>query len=717
MEQYNNNDIQIEIETTQTLDTMLHQVLNQALVTIRAEAGSLMLVANKRGLLQIKARLGKPRANRKREQVYKISDSSMAAHVVQTKEPYLCNDVENDPYFSPSRSGKNFASLLSVPVVFQNRVIAVINADAPEKGFFTDYHKDRLMAVAKQVAGPIAERISILDALAEVGVELSRLPGEGGVERVLERIAQVAVRSLGADVVTLYQYIQEKDEFPVEGTGPTIYPEVRDSDSMRRKVFPGDVPWTIVNERKSGFYSDVINEDFLSRDIERLGENHRPRFIEREGIKSMASLLLPYRAAESRDEEVVGVMFVNYRTHHEFNIDEISALATFADYASVAILNARLEQRRRIEQMRIAESISANFAHRMSNLGGTAKPAAGMIRQILKSGIDPMIERQLTRIERESDLLLGLAERIARPFKETGKMAELVPIDIGSLLREETDWINRDLGNLTVKIYIQPDLPKVKSVDFQLRQVLHDIIYNAIEAMAGQVDGVLSINTWLNAENRNVAIEISDTGKGISLEIQNKLFAPGVTTKENKLGIGLWWSRTFMQATGGDVVLKESVPGKETTFIIQIPCMGINENMQTPEKDVLIVDDDSFWREQLFDIVSVMGYSIEVADSYSSAINLLKKYRFTLALVDISLVGPDSENKDGLRLLGYLDSSNLETKVTIITGYGTEKDEEIARKSMKLMSFIHKKNFNLEQFQSLIRDVIESPKSSFKNPK
>jgi hypothetical protein len=50
---------EIKIETTQTLDTMLHQILNQALVAIGAKAGSQMLVDARQGILQIKARLGR----------------------------------------------------------------------------------------------------------------------------------------------------------------------------------------------------------------------------------------------------------------------------------------------------------------------------------------------------------------------------------------------------------------------------------------------------------------------------------------------------------------------------------------------------------------------------------------------------------------------------------------------------------------------------------
>ena len=96
---------EIKIETTQTLDTMLHQILNEALVAIGAEAGSLMLVDNKRGILQIKARLGKPRAGRKTEPVYKIGENSIAGWVAENRRSYLCPDVENDPFFERSRSG------------------------------------------------------------------------------------------------------------------------------------------------------------------------------------------------------------------------------------------------------------------------------------------------------------------------------------------------------------------------------------------------------------------------------------------------------------------------------------------------------------------------------------------------------------------------------------------------------------------------------------
>ena len=714
---------EVVIETTQTLDTMLHQILNQALVAIGAEAGSLMLVNNKRGILQIKARLGKPRPGRKTERVFKIGEKSIAGWVVQNKQSYLCPDVKNDPNFTRSRSGKNFSSVLSVPVVHEGKVLVVINADAAERNFFTEAHRERLESVARQVAAPIAERISVLDALAEVGVELSRLPREGGVEPVLEKIAQLAVRSLGADVVTLYQYIQEKDEFPVEGTGPAIAGGIKEPRPMRRKVYPGDVPWTVVKERKPDFYSDVYEQDFLTSQVERPGDTPRPRFVEREGIKSMAALLLPYRAAELKDEEVVGVMFANYRTRHEFNIDEVSALATFADYAAIAILNARREeqrraeqlkmeeQQRRAEQMRMVESISANFAHRMSNLAGTSRVAT----QILRERIDPADElshRQLARIERESKVLLELAERIARPFKETGRMFELTPIDIAKVLEEELQRIQPDFRRISITKDVDQSLPKVQSVEFQLRQVLHDIISNAIEAMADHESGTLTVRARFNRKTNRVEVEVSDTGTGIPDDIRDRLFAPGVTTKKEQLGIGLWWCRTFMRATGGDVFLKDTRLGEGSTFVVEVPCVGKGEVasvelVATGEVDVLVVDDDQEWRDSLVDIMETEQYSVETATNYAEASHALATKHFKLAVLDIRLVDADPENEDGLRLLAYIDKASLDTKVIIITAYGTEQHKQTAGQSPRFLDFIHKKEFDLPGFRALVRQAVK----------
>lgn len=698
----------IEVETTQPLDMMLHQILNQALVSIGAKAGSVMLVAEKQRILQIKARLGPPRSGRVRERVLSVDDSSIASWVVRNRQSYLCRDVEGDSNFMPSRSGRNFASLLSVPIVHEGKVIAVINADSEERQFFAARDRRILENVARQVAKPIAERISIIDALSEVSVELIRLPREGGVARVLDKISELAVRSLGADVVTLYQYVQENDEFPVEGTGPAIGGSLNDRNAMRRKIYPGDVPWTVVKERRPGFYVDIHEEEFLTREVRRPGPRAKLRFVEREGIKSVAALLLPFRAAESRYEEVVGVMFANYKTRHVFNIDEMSALATFADYAAVAILNARHEERRRSDQIKMVESISANLAHRMSNLAGTCRPAVQLLRERIDPG-DELADRQLVRLERKADSLMGLASQLVRRIKEAGSMVQMVAIPIGPLIADELARLETDADGITVYQEIPADLHMVETVEYQLRQVLSDLLDNAVAAVADLPLAELRIAARNNVTTRRVEVEISDNGIGIPDDVRDQLFTVGVSTKGNTLGIGLWYGRAFMQATGGDVSLKRTAPNEGSSFIIEVPFARAaapeKPRAQGSQCDILIVENEPDWQDSLTDALAGRGYSIKVANDYAEACDALADIPFALAILDLSL-NDDPRNRDGLDVVKYIDELNLDTRVIVVTGHGDEKDRLIAQRSPRFVKMFHKDGFSITSFRELVNQAL-----------
>lgn len=700
----------IEFETTQPLDMMLHQILNQALVAIDAKAGSLMLVAEKQRILQIKARLGLPRSGRVSERVLSVDNSSIASWVVRHKKSYLCADVVSDDNFLPSRSGRNFISLLSVPIVHERKVIAVINADSEEGNFFSDQHRRLLESVARQVTKPIAERISIIDALAEVGVELTRLPKEGGVDQVLDKISELAVRSLGADVVTLYQYVQENDEFPVEGTGPAIGGALKDRNAMRRKIYPGDVPWTVVKDRRPGFYVDIHEEDFLTREVRRPGPKPKLRFVEREGIKSMAALLLPFRAADSKYEEVVGVMFANYKTRHVFNIDEMSALATFADYAAVAILNARHEERRQTDQIKMVESISANLAHRMSNLAGPIRPAV----QLLRERIDPSDElahRQLARLERKADSLMGLASQLVRRIKEVGSMVQMASMPIGQLIVDELTRLEYDPDRMSVYQEIPSDLHWVETVEYQLRQVLSDLLDNAVAAVVDLPHAELRVVARDNLLTRRVEVEISDNGMGIPDDVRDQLFTAGFSTKGHTLGIGLWYGRAFMRATGGDVTLKRTTPNEGSSFMIEIPfaraAAPAEPRAQGTECDILMIENEADWRAALTDALAGRGYSIKIANDYVEACDALANTRFTLAILDLSL-NDDPNNRDGLNLFEHIDDLNLDTRVIVVTGHGDEKDQLIAQRSPRFVKMLRKDGFSITSFRELVDQALHA---------
>src|SRR4030067_954764 len=101
-----------------TFEETLYSLLNEALATIGATGGSVMLTDARSEWLVIQARLGPPRTERREEPRYRVGVGSIAGYVASTGQPYLCPDVKSDPHFAPSRSGQlHFRSLLCVPIV------------------------------------------------------------------------------------------------------------------------------------------------------------------------------------------------------------------------------------------------------------------------------------------------------------------------------------------------------------------------------------------------------------------------------------------------------------------------------------------------------------------------------------------------------------------------------------------------------------------------
>ncbi len=106
----------------------------------------------------------------------------------------------------------------------------------------------------------------------------------------------------------------------------------------------------------------------------------------------------------------------------------------------------------------------------------------------------------------------------------------------------------------------------VKSNPADLREVLTNLIFNAVEAMpkGGKIifsvyrDGLFGV------------VEIQDTGTGIPPEIQEHIFEPFFTTKEEGSGLGLAICYRLIQTLGGEISFQSS-PEEGTTFFIKLP--------------------------------------------------------------------------------------------------------------------------------------------------
>jgi signal transduction histidine kinase len=131
-------------------------------------------------------------------------------------------------------------------------------------------------------------------------------------------------------------------------------------------------------------------------------------------------------------------------------------------------------------------------------------------------------------------------------------------------------------GRIRVHRDDDPDLPPVRCIEGQVKQVIVNLVSNAIQAIEGEGDVWISTRYHPGGtdplEVPCVEISLRDSGKGIPLHLQEEIFRPFVTTKEEARGsgLGLPITRDIVDRHGGRILF-ESRPGAGTTFVVFLP--------------------------------------------------------------------------------------------------------------------------------------------------
>ena len=166
-----------------------------------------------------------------------------------------------------------------------------------------------------------AKLVDQLETSHNVARVVAKVSTVGNLKSTMDSIVHGTREALDCDVVTLYSYDEERDEF---GFPPAIV-GVKHPDPVLGYGFVArdSVPYKIISENKIHVADNTLDDTLL-----------RSPFSVREGIKSSACVPLISHGKK------VGVMFVNYCNHHKFTPDEITNLELFANQAAVAIHNA-----------------------------------------------------------------------------------------------------------------------------------------------------------------------------------------------------------------------------------------------------------------------------------------------------------------------------------------------------------------------------------------
>lgn len=229
-----------------------------------------------------------------------------------------------------------------------------------------------------------------------------------------------------------------------------------------------------------------------------------------------------------------------------------------------AILYMAVLYTKRAEQNRVWAGLSKETAHQL----GTPISSLMAWTELLRSmGTDSEITEE---IDKDVKRLSVIADRFSK---------------IGSQPEVEFDWLNETVdasleymksrvsGKVKIEMCLSEEDNGVVVSRPLMEWVMENLTKNAVDAMKGE--GNITVTT--GKEKNNVWIEVSDTGKGIAKKNFSTVFNPGYTTKKRGWGLGLTLvKRIIEEYHKGRIFVKESEPGKGTTFRIELPAVRGN---------------------------------------------------------------------------------------------------------------------------------------------
>ncbi len=272
-------------------------------------------------------------------------------------------------------------------------------------------------------------------------------------------------------------------------------------------------------------------------------------------------------AIQSPDGGLYGILSLrDQRTRDAFAPEEIGLLMGLAVQTSIALENSRHYQRLK-ERDRLAAlgEMAAGLAHEIRNPLGAIKASAQYLREGHGAEGD---EEFLDIIVEEVDRLnrvVGSFLDYARPSKGNPS-----PADVNAAVERTILLLQNEADAVNVRVDLDATLPPVRIDIEQLRQVLINLVQNALQAMEGEGELHVSTGTRLEAGVELVEIRVRDTGPGITEAVLANLFVPFVTTKQRGTGLGLAISQRIVAAAGGRIVVRTK-PGEGTTFAVRLP--------------------------------------------------------------------------------------------------------------------------------------------------
>ena len=697
----------VSAEITQELNLAhtLRLVAQRACALTRSAAADIGLWDPERQILVSEASYGhiapRPATTRR------LGEGAMG-RVAETRRGMIINDYRSSPVAHPDTLAHTaITASLVEPLLYGDTLLGVIGVDHETPGrTFTPQDQEILRLFAVQAA---------------IAIENARLYGEAERRRreaeVLASLAQTITASLDLD--TVLQRVTEGARSLCDGDVAAIALRKDGSDTLTFRNWSGTVTagyaalhiragqglgGRVLVEGRPTRTADYRNDPDISPDFHHVAET--------EGLH--AEIGVPVRM----EGTVGGVLFVMRRTTRAFTDADEAILTRLADQAAVAITNARLfrDQQRaflalqqaqdklvRTEKLRGLGQMAAGIAHDLNNMLATILGQAELLRLRARH---PEVSEGLQTLQTAANDGAQVVRRL-QDFARQRSGGPLDACELDRLVPEALEitrprWREepRRRGIVIETVVDLGGLPAIQGNPAEIREMLTNLIFNAVDAMpsggtlrfTGQVinassrpsaldDTGTSESTprHLDASAGWVELAVSDTGLGMTTDVQRRVFDPFFTTKGlHGTGLGLSVVYGIMERHGGRIDVT-SAPGQGATFRLRFrpadpeaeTSSGHATPAVVPSRRILLVDDDPAVRQTLAALLRASGQDVLEADGGAAGLRRLESASVDLVITDLGM--PEVTGWDVARAA---KARRPDLPVVLLTGWGDQVGAE-----------------------------------------
>lgn len=380
------------------------------------------------------------------------------------------------------------------------------------------------------------------------------------------------------------------------------------------------------------------------------------------------------------------------------------------------------EQFRQAQKMEAVGRLAGGVAHDFNNL----LTVINGYGQIVADGLpqEHPSRELLDEIMKAGDRAAGLTRQLLAFSRQS--VLEPRVLDPNALVRGLDKMLRRLLGeDVDLATRLAPGLGRVKADPGQMEQAIVNLCVNARDAMP--TGGKLTIET-ANADLDDsytaaytdmrpgpyIVVSVTDTGTGMTPEVQARVFEPFFTTKEQGKGTGLGLAMVFgfVKQSGGHVAVY-SEAGRGATFKLYLPRVDAvpevgklsvqRGTMPRGTETVLLVEDEPAVRALGRDVLTMCGYSVLEAGNGRDALRVAEAHpgRIDLLLTDVVMPG----GLGGREVAEAIIAGHPEASVLFTSGY---TDDAVVRHGV-LESGVHflQKPFSPSALAQKVREVLD----------